>query len=358
MPMTCIPPIPRKPFPFGDLVPLGFLVRALHHATQHPAANALIQDLTALLTAKQHEHLWAFHSGHLITSTDSCLILLGLHDVQAITALDRFYDGQYGYYPQLWSLAPRPDHMLLKPSYRHWCQTDYATTCFIRGLQRQAHVPVKTPLEYISAGFDHRSGLFFANPYLVDWGVALAIKDDPDVHALRTQLLLEVLASQQPDGSFGRFDRLLSTALAVLTLTTLGHGGNALNRAQEWIAEAADTPLAEEKARPFYSSDLLDERLLSFHQLVLFKALNGDQVCQIEKTYHGISYYEDSEHMIRSALLFLALAEASSEQGDMSQEGEERSVTQACHPRYQCRSQAEYLSRYALPPYVRGLCET
>jgi hypothetical protein len=116
MPMICVPPLPQKPFAFGDLVPLGFLLRALRSGSHDPE---IARGLTAFINAKKQGALWAFHSGHLITATDSALILLGLDDVEAVQTLQMFYDGHGGYYPQLWSEEPRPDHMLLKNSYRH-----------------------------------------------------------------------------------------------------------------------------------------------------------------------------------------------------------------------------------------------
>ncbi|MDY0094905.1 MAG: hypothetical protein RBT80_19595, partial [Candidatus Vecturithrix sp.] len=309
MPMICVPPLPQKPFAFGDLVPLGFLLRALRSGSHDPE---IARGLTAFINAKKQGALWAFHSGHLITATDSALILLGLDDVEAVQTLQMFYDGHGGYYPQLWSEEPRPDHMLLKNSYRHWCQSDYGTTCLIRGLRQQHHLACTTSLSYLSEGFEQRSGLYFANPYLVDWALALALKDDPQAAELRMQLLLEVLTSQAPDGTFGCFDRACSIALAVLTLKTLGYGGQAVMHAQEWIA---NTSVTAEKARPFYSSEILDDQQFSLHELLLLKALNEEQVARVGAHYHAISYYEDHAQMINCALIFLALQESFQEHG-------------------------------------------
>ena len=91
-----------------------------------------------------------------------------------------------------WSHESRPNHMLLKESYRHWCQVDYGTSCLIRGLRKANGLISNTPLSYLSEGFERRSGLFFANPYLVDWVLALAIENDLQADTLGTQLLLEV----------------------------------------------------------------------------------------------------------------------------------------------------------------------
>ena len=42
MPMICIPPRPETPFPYGDLVPLGFLLRALQQATECSNTGGLV----------------------------------------------------------------------------------------------------------------------------------------------------------------------------------------------------------------------------------------------------------------------------------------------------------------------------
>jgi len=346
IPMICIPPAPQKPFPYGDLVPLGFLLLALRHVADHDEAAALLASLETLLASRKQGDIWAFHTGRLITATDSALILLGLNDVTAVDALERFHDGQEGYYPQLWSQEPRPDFMLLTENVRHWCQPDYATTCLIRWHRMRHGLPPHTSLAYLEDGFEQRSGLYFANPYLVDWVFALAIQKDDQAETLQQRLLQEVCASQHRDGAFGSYDRMLSTALAVLTLAALGENDGRIAQAQRWMAEeygrhpAADAPI------PFYSSDMLDDDPRSFSALLHLKALNGERIATVGKTYHAISYYQDTSLMILPALTALALGIPANNTSDAADE-------RPSHPRYQCKTHAEYIARFALPPYIK-----
>lgn len=348
IPMMCIPLAPRKPFPYGDLVPLGFLVYALRQFAKHDGDMALLSSLEELLAARKQADLWAFHTGHVITATDSALILLGLNDVKAVEALERFYDGQDGYYPQLWSQEPRSDFMLFTPNVRHWCQADYATTCLVRWHRMRHGLPPRTSSAYLADGFEQRSGLYFANPYLVDWALALALCHDDQADELRNKLIQEICASQQNDGAFGEFDQMLSTALAILTLAALGANGGRIAQAQRWIANELDRHPTPDAPIPFYSSDLLEDDPSSFHALLHLKALNGGRVAAVGKTYHAISYYEDRSLMILSALTASAL-------GVAANESPKTTVLYACHPRYQCKTHAEYIARFALPPYVREL---
>lgn len=352
IPMMCIPPAPRTPFPFGDLVPLGFLLQALRRFADQHEAVTLITALERLLSENKQRDLWAFHRGHLITATDSALILLGLNDVKAVEALEMFHDGQDGYYPQLWSEEPRPNYMQCTRSVSHWCQADYATTCLVRGLRMRHGLTSHTSLAYLAEGFERRSGLYFANPYLVDWAFALAIHCDDRADELCNRLLQDVCASQNNDASFGGFDHLLSTALAVLTLAALGSQGDRILQAQRWMEEELDRHPTPARPIPFYSSELLDDDPFSFQTLLQLKMLNGDRIATVGKTYHAISYYEDRTTMIVSALTALALGVPV--QG--VQVAKETSDTMpACHPRYQCRTQAEYIARFALPPYIRSV---
>lgn len=349
MPMICIPPAPRTPFPYGDLVPLGFLLKALRHFTDQDGAAAQIAALEALLHEKKQGELWAFHTSRLITSTDSALILLGLTDVKAVEALEMFYDERNGYYPQLWSQEPRPNAMQFAGSVKHWCQTDYATTCLVRWHRIRHGLTPHTSLAYLAEGFEHRSGLYFANPYLVDWALALAIQRDAQADELRSRLLREVCASQNSDASFGKFDPLLSTALAILTFAALDYQGERILQAQRWLADEIDRRPTPEAPLPFYSSEMLDADPLSFSALLQLKALNGERVAAVGGAYHAISYYEDRTLIIVSALTALALGVAARNSAEALFDN------QGSHPRYQCSTQAEYIARFALPPYIKSI---
>lgn len=356
MAMTCQPPPPSQPFPYGDLVPLGFVLKALNRAvinssagTRESDSSATVLDahktLSQFLLSKRQGYLWAFHTSRLITSTDSALILQGFNHPEAVAALELFADGQGGYYPQLWSDNQQPGKMRFDESYRHWCQSDYATTCLVRALQQEAEIETKTPLDYLAARFETRSGLYFANPYLVDWALAQAIRSDESAAPLRQKLLAEILASMNQDYSFGCYDVALSTALAILSMAALGFRGRTLRMAQLRLLEFMDTRGHWPVAIPFYSSVHLDRDV----HFDLEKQTSNHQIGQVQGQTHAISLYIDTHQMIATALAVLALSEPClPENPDQNFHDRQQGI----HPRYQCLNPIEYITTVALPPYL------
>ncbi|MEO1378506.1 MAG: hypothetical protein AAFW70_30445, partial [Cyanobacteria bacterium J06635_10] len=268
--MTCQPPAPQKPFAYGDLVPLGFVLKALNEAVKtedNSQLRAAKQQLQEFLLNRQEDNLWAFHTQRLITSTDSSLVLLGFNKAESVEALEKFADGKGGYYPQLWSATKEPGKMLVDDSCRHWCQPDYGTTCLVRWLRNSVGKISKTSLEYLAAGFERRAGLYFANPYLVDWMLAEAIREDENAATLRERLLGEIIASMNPDFSFGKYDVAFSTALGILTLVALGVSDRTICAAQLRLLE-----LISDKSSPtipFYSTLCHDTELNSQEKIAL-----------------------------------------------------------------------------------------
>ncbi len=349
--MTCQPPPPAQPFPFGDLVPLGFLLRALNTDTVNSSTSKVRKKLIKLVLDRRQDDLWPFHSGDIPTSTDSALILLGMDDPEAIKALEKFSDGNGGYYPQLWADEEQAGKMVVGDWNRHWCQPDFATTCLVRALRRKVGLAAKTPIDYLERHFTSRSGLYFANPYLADWALSWAIQEDESAAELRTRLLDELLENMNDDYSFGTFDQPLSTAFAILSLATLGYRGRTLSlvqlRLSEFLKENDNWP----EAIPFYSTHKLPDA---------FSALVGDdrpdhtsyisQIIQVNSQYHAVSLYIDSYRIISTAVATLALSEecdSTKQDGGKGERGKKKT-----HPRYRCRSHEEYISTFALAPYL------
>ena len=347
MPMLCQPPPPAKPFPFGDLVPLGFLLKALRSASAEPSIRKTFNKLEKLVLNKRQGELWSFHAEDITTSTDSALVLLGIQDPEAIQALETFSDGHEGYYPQLWSQEAQPGKMQVGDWNRHWCQSDFATTCLIRALRREAGMSTRTTVEYLEKSFESRGGLFFANPYLVDWALARAIRDDETALDLRKKLLKEVLASMNEDCSFGVFDRPLSTAFAVLCLAALEHRSRSMLLAQYRLSEYVRSGDAWPNAIPFYSTFKLPDFPIVKNDRQEQAGQSDEQIVQVDDQYHAISYYLDQHRMIETAVIALALSENCSEiENDLDKEIK---IEKTCHPRYRCHSHSEYIATYVLP---------
>ena len=382
MPMLCQPPLPDRPFLYGDLVPLGFVLRGLNVALnvaapppQPPvpetAITAAAATLQTYLLEHQQEHLWAFHQGRLLTATDSALVLQGMAAatiVPSLEALEAFASPEGGYVPQLWASERQGQHMAVDDSCRHWCQPDYATTALVSALKQQAGQSTDALQNYLSQGMENRSGLYFANPYLVDWVLAQAIQTDPSAEPLRQQLGAEVRASMNADYSFGQYDVAFSTALAIATLQTLGDRSRTVLAAQLRLLDFIEPDGRWPLATPFYSSLRLDQDQ-SQRELVQQRVMNvfgtqsipghpaQQQIRSIagvgETQYHGISLYLDIHRMISTAVATMALAEPGLSEPEPL-EPIDSAAKAVVHPRYQCRTHCDYIAQFALPPYLHS----
>jgi hypothetical protein len=372
--MTCQPPAPEPAFAYGDLVPLGFVLLALRQAATEPdAPPELLQaqeQLQARVIAQQEDQLWAFHQKRLITATDSALVLLGIQSLDSVTALERFADGQGGYYPQLWSEVKEVGKMVVDRECEHWCQPDYATTCLVRGLRQSIGLPEKTSIAYLTQGFATRSGLFFANPYLVDWVLAESIREDEQAAPLRDRLLSEVMASLNADYSFGQYDVAFSTALGILTLVALGVRDRTIRVLQLRLMELINYPIQQTPNIPFYSTLKTSKVELgeAYTALQISEFFNRGsqgqkQIRAIDDQLHHISLYLDTHYLITQSLFALALAQPCQpetwEQGGTLDRAVEvipnLASSRASHARYRCQNHSEYIAKFALPPYLKQL---
>jgi hypothetical protein len=228
--------------------------------------------------------------------------------------------------------------MQMAEDNRHWCQTDFATTCLVRALRSRAGLPERTPDALIESWYERRAGLFFANPYLADWVVAQALASSNRMDGLCRRLVASIAASRNDDFSFGRFDKALSTALAILALTAAGSHGRLVRMAQLRLLDFM-TPTGQfPRSSPFYSS-LLSDR----------KPGENSQIVDVAGRAHELSLYHDSCQTIGTAVAAMALAaECHPEEYDI-----ERPQSEDLE-RYECPDAASYIRRFALPPYMKG----
>ncbi|MBD2387083.1 hypothetical protein [Cylindrospermum sp. FACHB-282] len=369
MAMTCQPAPPAKSFSYGDLVPLGFVLKALNQAKmiltnsiedpglvmlRKSVVNAC-EELRQFLLSKRQNKLWAFHTDRLITATDSALILQGFYDSESVEALEIFADGLGGYYPQLWSEDKQAEKMVVDKSCIHWCQSDYATTCLVKALRQKLGLETKTSTEYIAAGMANRSGLYFANPYLVDWVVACAVSKDESAALLRKQLLADILASMNDDYSFGIYDVAFSTALAILCMAELGFRGRTLQLSQLRLLDFMDAQGSWPAAIPFYSSLRIDEQQIPVNALLgllMSQQSTGTkqkQIRKVQEKYYEISLYFDTHSIITTSIAALALSEECSV---TNSDWELNTSQQSVHPRYQCCNHSEYITKFVLTSYI------
>ena len=339
-------PPPVEPFAYGDLVPLGFLLRTLNVGAS--ATSPVRCALEDLLRDERQGLLWAYHRGTLVTCIDSALVLQGFRDPAGIEALEIFADGRGGYFPQLCSEKPERGKMTITPQNRHWCRPEYGTTCLATALRAEVGLERKTSVEYLAEGYESRSGLYFANPYMMDWALSWALQGVASATALRGRLATDILASANEDGSFGRYDVTMSTALAILALSSLGVGGEAVHRARLCLAGLMMPDGRWPSSVPFYSATAIPQE--RFPGGVLARLMLGErqgQLLWLGSGVYAVSLYVDGHQMISSALALLSLTQPGPEAPALPIQ---RRVN--CHPRCRCADHMEYIAGYALPPYV------
>ncbi len=365
--LTCIPPLQFDPFPYGDLVPLGLLLLALRRAAERggPQAEACARAQAAVEThLRSHRQgaLWAYHRGGQVTSIDSALILLGIDDEAAVLAFEELRDPTHperGYVPQPWTTQGEPGKMPWHEAVRHWCQPDLTVACLVRFLRRRHGLGETAPLAMLEDGFEHRSGLYIANPYLVDWFYALAIGRDPEGARLRHRLAGEILESVSSSGIFGGVvvgggvgggggDPVVSTAAAVLALAELGVPRSAFAPAVAFLEREIESGTLA-AACPFYSTRREDwDKLPVWEMLDAFAADDRKQLIRACDQAHTITFYEDRAGAVVLPLVTLALLAA-----ETGLEGPAPVIPEAeAHGRYRCASPSEYVRVFALPPYL------
>jgi hypothetical protein len=350
--------------PYGDVVPLGFLLKAVRCAAPTPASldAAVYAQLTEVVRARRQGLLWSYHSGGLPTAIDSALVLQGYDEPAAVDALEVFADEQGRYHPQRATEQGGKGTMRITARNRHWCQPDYATTCLVRAAQSHAGRPPRPSLAVLAAGFAQRSGLYFANPYLTDWALASALGTACSPGPMRATLAAEILAGQNPDGTFGRYDIALSTAFALLSLAALRYNGPACQLAQRRLVALMEPTGLWPEAVPFYSSLAIEPDRLP--PAVAVKIAWGErhwQIIPVGGEYHGLAFYSDPQRVISTAVAALALTPAGSSldgsatDSAMAPPAKDAPIEATdCHPRYRCHDHTDYIRRFALPPYLRG----
>jgi hypothetical protein len=244
--------------------------------------------------------------------------------------------------------------MTITAHNRYWCQPEYGTTCLTSALRAEAGLERKTSVEYLAGGYEGRGGLYFANPYLVDWALAWALQGVASATTLRERLATDILASVNEDGSFGRYDVPMSTALAILALTSLGVGGEAIRRARLRLAGLMMPDGRWPSSIPFYSAVTVPRERIP--RGVLARLMLGErrgQLLWIGGRVYAVSLYADGHHMISSPLASLSLT-----QPGLRAERDAFALSmwrrESCHPRYRCADHMDYIAGYVLPPYVVG----
>jgi hypothetical protein len=343
--LICRPPAGAAPHRCGDVVPAGILLRAL--CAYEPVGSSDIERLKLFLAERRRGLLWPYHTGFLPTCIDTGLVLLGWSDPIAVQALEAFGDGRGGYIAQHCAEEPAEGAMRATERSVHWCLPDYGTGVLVAALRSEQGL---SPISLVDLGarFEERSGLFFASPYFVDWLLALALSGGGD-NALQRRLAVEILSSENADGSFGSDDPHLSTALAILALESLGLAGRALQRSREYLSSCLGADGRWPPATLFYSSERIDEsRLPARARFDLALSGRSGQIVRAGDQTFSIALYDDEPGIVTTALTALALTE-SANTNRLVVEAEDLSPP---HRRYRCPDALAYIGEVALPPYA------
>ena len=326
---------PVGPFESGDVVPLGFLLQVLNH---HTSTASIFRDvevrkrLTSLLQSRRQGLLWPYRVGGRVSSTATALVLQGFRDPEAVQALQAFADGEEGYYP--WSLTDEEGADDTPSGWTAWRrQADFATTCLIRALRNDVGLETTTGVGYLASRFESRSGLCFANPYLVDWALASALRNDEAARELRDRLAAEILASMNDDYSFGRFDVPISSAFAILSLAALGVADRTIRIAQLRLLDFMKADGVFPAGTPFFSAEATGQGEIHGRPRNLDLRLHGHEAVSTAA----------------AALALLARCSPLEKDPDV-----QKGRAGEAHPRYGCRDHTEYVQRFARPQYVGG----
>lgn len=321
---------------YGEVVPLG-LARFGLGVAPDARTGPVLHQLDTWLDAVRQGSLWSFATGGLPTCTDSALVLLGRADRGEVEELQKFRAVD-GYLPQLTGGDRSLGQMRSTFSTRLWEQEDLGTTCVVRHLRVRSGRSADVRLEYLARWFERRAGLFFANPYLVDWVLALALSGDAQAHDLRERLAGEVASSAAGDGTFGTFDEGLSTALAILTLDATGFGDSLVRHAQLRLLDFLDSGMFLRNSTPFHSALLREGGAHG--------APSGDGGGRsTARESATVTYYRDASGVVGTALAAAALSVRTDGHRPPPR------VRSAPHLRYRC-AQDDYIHRHCLPQYL------
>jgi hypothetical protein len=355
--LTRLPPLGAEPDRYGDVAPLGPALLALRRgarALRDPALGGAAGRVLAYLRGKRRDGLWPYHTGSLTTSIDSSLVLMGVRDRRAVERLELFRTPGGGYVPQHCTAGLERGKMTVSARVLHWCQPDYSIACLVAHLRARGGRAPNTQLVYFRHGFDARAGLYVANPYLMDWFAALGLSAVPGTDDLRARLVAEVLGAMDGDGGWGTFDRLGSTAAALLALHALDVPADALRRSHARLAELWEARADAPPSRPFYSSERFPWSREAPWTLMaaLMDPAKKERLIRPNGKEHVITFYEDGEGVWTATMTALALLEGIRRR-PRSPEPAGSAESASSHARYGCATQGAYIERHALPPYVR-----
>lgn len=302
--MTALSPR-HPPVGVGDVIGLAASVAALRQ-TGLDEDQALLAEAEARLLASGSLGMWPYSRGGLPTATDSALVSFFVPECRWLDKADA-YVTPTGVIPQRFSWEGDPGNGVMRAGMAnlHWCGPDPFTTLLLAWVASRDAGQMLFPESVLLAQAERRGGMFVANPFLFDLVAVLALQDarSPETDALRRRIMTDMLGSRDENGLFGRYDKGLSTACAVLALVLINIPEELLSRSD--MRTALQHAFACRGQTPFFSS-LYGGKPGSRQGGVLFHELGG--FLQAQGRRFEITLYRDTAGFVATALLLMAQA--------------------------------------------------
>lgn len=334
--MEVLQPFGEPSFEMGDVVPKGFMYGAI---SQYFQDDSISKEYRESLEMDKLRGLWSFEKDDLETSIDSAIVIMNTYDESATSLLKKFEDQKTkAYLPQTDAILPKEGDMQYVPEKDHWCQPDISISALILNLQKSHGLNVEDKLiQFVNQNFKKRSGLYFANPYFVDWLYAKGLSVSDATGDIKTQLKEEILCSVNNDFSLGTFDRVFSTACGILALQELGCDSNLIFALQLYVLNNYANP-TESNPIPFYSS-------------LITNTNQKGRTCIVNNKKLSIYLYKDLHKMMYLPIVAMSLNIPTEVTIDIKK-GLNNYVAMERSPRYACLSVEEYISEHSLTNYL------
>ncbi len=335
--MEVLQPFGEPSFQMGDVVPKGFLYGALSQCLKD---DTIVNEYRKSLEGDKLRGLWTFEKDDLETSIDSALVIMNLYDEEATSILKKFQDEETkAYLPQTDAILPKKGDMQYVPEKDHWCQPDISISALILSLMKRHNLEVEDELvDYVNENIEKRSGLYFTNPYFVDWLYAKGLSVSDPSGKIKKQLIESILSSVNSDFSLGTFDKVFSTACGIMALKELGCESSLIYALQLYVLNNYRNP-KESQPIPFYSSLIMDTNK------------EGRKV-DVNNKELAIYLYKDVHEMVYLSVVTLSLNIPTDNVTIDINKGLNDYVSINSPSRYSCSTIEDYLANYSLVNYV------